>query len=130
MSDIVNDYFRRFYPADLSPERFEYDGMLGGMLRYSDKAVSNIFPEMVCVDGFKMSVQGHAGAYSSPRDDFAESYGAVEILCPPEPLLGDRFECLSDGELLYPYVPVEKVIAAIEKHGGLRPPSTVKGESE
>lgn len=120
MSDIVNKYFRRFYPLDISPERFEYDGSLGGIWRYSDKTISNIFPEMVCADGFKLSVQGHAGAYSQPRDDFAERYTMVEILCPREPLFGERVECEIDGDLLYPYVPVEKVVAAIEKHGGLR----------
>lgn len=65
MADVVNDYFRRFYPKDMDRGNFEHDGMLGGMMRYRDRSVSTIFPRLVCADGFSMSVQGHAGSYTA-----------------------------------------------------------------
>ncbi|MED5369002.1 MAG: hypothetical protein VX978_05865 [Pseudomonadota bacterium] len=35
--------------------------------------------QVVCADGFSMSVQAHNGAYCSPRIDNAESYDEVEV---------------------------------------------------
>ena len=120
--DIVNAYFRRFYPEPLDREKFEFTDMLGGMWGYKDHSVSNIFPAMDCADGFSISVQGHRGAYSHPRDDFADEYTAVECGYPSahEPLLDDYQE--GDGDptaTVYGYVPFAVVIAVIEKHGGL-----------
>ncbi len=125
MADIVNEFFRKHYPADWnsawemrwcvnSPAR-EYAG---------DRAAhSTIFPEMVCADGLRLSVQGHFGAYSHPRDDFADGYQQVEIMGPPkadELLAPFERECNAVGdEMIYPYVPVDVVAAVIEKHGGL-----------
>ena len=126
MSDIVNDYFKTFYPpaeALDSAER-EFSTMLGGMTRIRVEGYNNIFPPMKCVDGFEVSVQGHYGAYSLPRDDFAERYTRVELGFPSahEPLLDEYQD--GDGDptqTVYGYVPVEIVEAVIDKHGGLAP---------
>ena len=123
MTDIVNEWFKKFYPAKIDMAKMEYEGMLGGMWRYNDYDVSKIFPPMVCADGFKMSVQGHCGAYSHPRDDFAKHYTAVEVGYPSE-----RVEDLMpyiDGEgsnpteTVYGYVPVEVIEKIVAAHGGL-----------
>ena len=47
------------------------------------------FKEVVCADGFSMSVQASETHYCSPREDGAEKYTAVEVGYPnpPEPLL-------------------------------------------
>lgn len=121
MSDLVNDYFKRFYPPNLDRSRFRYASV---GLEYEIRDGSTIFPAMVMVDGLKLSVQGHYGAYSYPRDDFSESYGSVEIMGPPkadELLAPYERECNAVGdEMIYPYVPVEVVCAIIGKHGGLK----------
>lgn len=97
--------------------------MLGGMLRYKDRAASNIFPRMECADGFSMSVQGHYGSYSSPRDDFADNYTSVEVGFPSamEPLLMPYAEDDErPTETVYGYVPVAVVAEVIALHGGLK----------
>ena len=121
MSDIVNNYFRRFYPAQIDLSKFYPRSGIGGsiMREYTDKSVSNIFPSIVCADGLTMSVQGHYGAYSHPRDDFAEHYYAVEILGPAVEEFAKFKSDTVDNETLYAYVPVRIVVAVIEKHGGL-----------
>lgn len=122
--DIVNTFFRQFYPSDWDTA-WEPDWLPAGEIgrRYagSNKGCPTIFPEMECADGFKMSVQGHFGAYSQPRDDFAESYSTVEILThAPEPALGDGADY--EKFWIYGYVPVADVAALIESHGGLKDP--------
>lgn len=123
--EIVNAYFKRFYPTPLDPQKMRFSDMLGGMWSYEDHEVNKIFPPMVCADGFKMSVQGHCGAYSQPRDDFAKEYRSVEVGFPSK-----REEALmpyidGDGseptETVYGYVPVEVVEQIIAAHGGLVP---------
>lgn len=118
MSDIVNLFFKRFYPPD-SNTNWQTEYCVGSCARKYTGQATSIFPAMVCADGFMMSVQAHFGAYSSPRDDFADHYSAVEILCPREPLFDaiGGHEC--GDEYIYGYVPVEVVAAAIEKHAGL-----------
>lgn len=128
MSDIVNDYFKRFYPPlPLDQSKMEFDGH---GFEYTDRSVSRIFPEMECSDGFTLSVQGHAGGYSHPRDDFADKYTTVEVwnLSAEEPLLiewdrerGHGENEPNRGEWPYGYVPISVVVAVIEKHGGLKP---------
>lgn len=125
--DIVNAFFRRHYPTTLDEEQWNFRG--DGWEYNGPGRESRIFPEMVCRDGFKMSVQGHFGAYSYPRDDFGgpynELYREFEIQChADEPLL----LALNDGEKpdhgIYGYVPLAVVLAVIEKHGGLAEEST------
>ena len=78
--------------------------------------------QVVCADGFKMSVQAHDGAYCSPRTNNASSYSEVEIGFPTakEPLL---MEYCEDREqpthTVYAYVPAQVVTNVIAKHGGM-----------
>jgi hypothetical protein len=103
--------------------------MLGGMRQYPyTKGVSTIFPRIVCVDGVSLSVQGHLGSYSRPRDDFAEIYLQVEVgffedakgeaLTPPE-----SWREYADGDFpssVYGYVPLRLVEDFIAEHGGIK----------
>ncbi len=119
MSDIVNEYFHRFYPPVIDPQKLRYS-MVG--FEYEDRTTRTIFPAMECADGFKMSVQGHWGAYSQPRDDFADHYAKVEVMVfgGTEPLFdAERSAEVYDGDAIYGYIPVSVVAAVIEKHGGL-----------
>lgn len=120
MTDIVNDFFRKHYPADYATA-WETKWCAGGTGRtYTGEArEQRIFPEMVCSDGFKMSVQGHFGAYSYPRDDFADHYDQVEIMCHADPILDESGGHEVDGEKVYGYVPIATVLRVIESHGGL-----------
>lgn len=124
MTDLVNAFFRKHYPSDWDTAWESEYCVQGYQCRYkgTEGYGKTIFPEMVCADGFKMSVQGHFGAYSHPRDDFAESYRDVEVMTRPdaEPLLVERGGETNDEWSLYGYVPVETVAAIIEKHGGLK----------
>jgi hypothetical protein len=123
MTDVVNSYFKRFYPVKLDAHKWHFSTMLGGMLEYRDYDVSKIFPRMECADGFSMSVQGHAGAYSRPRDDFADSYSMVEIGYPTarEELLMPYVEDAKyPTDTVYGYVPVDIVEKIIAAHGGLK----------
>jgi hypothetical protein len=137
MTDIVNDFFKKHYPPNLDrSEDFQYCSMLGGMMEYRHRGKpSAIFPEMICADGFKMSVQGHYGAYSRPRDDFAPSYAAVEVGYPSarEELLMPFIDGGPDTDPLqavYGYVPVGIIEQIIANHGGLTNSSGVrKGET-
>lgn len=120
--DVVNAHFKKFYPAEFDEECWEFSSMLGGMRSYRAPGVSSIFPAIVCADGFKISVQGHAGAYSSPRDDFADEYSSVEIGFPSahEELLIPYHD--GDGDQtnsVFGFVPVSVAIDIINKHGGI-----------
>lgn len=122
MSDLVNDFFRQHYPPDWD-EAWEQEHCVQSYAkRYKGAAGhgATIFPRIVCADGLSMSVQGHFGAYSHPRDDFADRYTAVEILGPRI----NEFMPYQPGdcgeEMIYGYVPVAVVVEVIEKHGGLQ----------
>ncbi|MCX7320407.1 MAG: hypothetical protein NT113_13270 [Hyphomicrobiales bacterium] len=106
--DIVNAFFKRFYPKALDHSHFEYSSMLGGMMSYKDP----------------VSVQGHYGAYSHPRDDFADRYSTVEVGFPSEreELLMPYIDGGPDTDptnTVYGYVPVSVIEAIVAKHGGL-----------
>ena len=126
MSDPVNTFFRQFYPQDWNTawQMRQCAGSSYGREYTGSAREQRIFPEIVCADGLSLSVQGHFGAYSQPRSDFAEDYTAVEIMGPrkADPLL-EPFErecnAVGDDAMIYPYVPVSVVAAVIEKHGGL-----------
>ncbi len=78
--------------------------------------------EIVCKDGFTMSVQAHYAAYCSPRIDDAPRYTAVEIGYPsrPEPLLLGWAENEDQPtNTVYGYVPVAMVSMVCAKHGGV-----------
>ena len=90
---------------------------------------STRLPQIVCVDGFKMSVQVGFSLYSTPKK-VAKRYSAVEIGFPSdhESLIEDYAETFykDDGEdvtdytdTVYPYVPVKVVNQVLKKHGGI-----------
>ena len=90
---------------------------------------STRLPQIVCVDGFKMSVQVGFSLYSIPKK-VAKRYSAVEIGFPSEhePLIEEFAESFykEDGEdvtdytdTVYPYVPVKIVDKVLKKHGGI-----------
>lgn len=125
MSDVVNEYFKRFYPADWQSAEYTFTTMLGGMREYCGKA-EKIFPAMVFADGVRLSVQGHFGSYSCPRDDFADRYSMVECGFPSVRI--EELMSYIDGgpesdplQSVYGYVPVAVVEAIIVAHGGLKP---------
>lgn len=126
MSDLVNDYFRRFYPAALdrdAPDQWEVSDMPRGMRRYIGPGGNRgHFPRLVCVDGFSVSVQAHWGTYSMPHDDYAESYSEVELGFPSaaDDLITEYAESPETPTgTVYGYVPIEVVCRLIEKHGGI-----------
>ena len=93
---------------------------------------STRLPQIVCVDGFKMSVQVGSSLYSTPKK-VAKRYSAVEIGFPSEhePLIEEYaelgiFDSVNSGEkfidytdTVYPYVPVKIVDKVLTKHGGI-----------
>lgn len=119
---MINEYFKQFYPADWQSADYEYTYMLGGMRKYRGKK-NSIFPAIKCADGLTLSVQGHWGAYSCPRDDFADNYSTVEVGFPSARI--EEFMPYIDGqdsdplETVYGYVPVELVERVIDMHGGI-----------
>ena len=122
MTDLVNEFFHKHYPADWKTAEYEFTPMLGGMWRCPHGPA--MFPRMVCADGFSMSVQAHYAAYSRPRDDFAENYTAVEVGFPSERdelLMPFVEDASTPTNTVYGYVPVSVVCDVITKHGGLAP---------
>lgn len=121
MTDIINDYFKQFYPKDYATAWETKYGVGGCWREYSGDRSGRptIFPAIVCVDGFSMSVQGHFGAYSMPRDDFAEHYSEVEIMCKADPILDECGGHDVGDERVYGYVPIETVTRVIATHGGM-----------
>ena len=78
--------------------------------------------QVVCQDGFTMSVQASRGTYCSPPIDNAERYTAVEVGYPsaPESLILPYAENPDDPcDTVYGYVPVHLVTLVITKHGGM-----------
>ena len=88
---------------------------------------STRLPQIVCSDGFSMSVQVGSSLYSTPKK-VAKRYSAVEIGFPSEdePLIEKYAESYYDPdvdfkytETVYPYVPVRVVDKVLKKHGGI-----------
>jgi hypothetical protein len=87
---------------------------------------SSRLPQIVCVDGFTMSVQVGFSLYSTPKK-VAKRYSAVEIGFPSdhEPLIEEYAETFHQEDetdytdLVYPYVPVKIVNKVLKKHGGI-----------
>ena len=80
------------------------------------------FQEVVCADGFSMSVQASETHYCSPRESGAEKYTAVEVGYPtqPEPQLMYLAEEPDKPTMtVYPFVPAQLVALVIAKHGGM-----------
>ena len=90
---------------------------------------SSRLPQIVCSDGFKMSVQVGFSLYSTPKK-VAKRYTAVEIGFPSEhePLIEeyaetfykeDEIDVTDYTDTVYPYVPVRIVDKVLKKHGGI-----------
>ena len=87
---------------------------------------STRLPHIICVDGFRMSVQVGYSLYSKPKK-VAKRYSEVEIGYPSEhePLLEKYVETIFETEFIdytdsiYPYVPVKVVDKILKKHGGI-----------
>lgn len=80
-------------------------------------------PQMVCNDGFAMSVQVSHSHYCSPRVDDAEYYSEVEVGYPSkeeELLMPFAEDASNPTQTVYGYVDVRVVDAVINKHGGLK----------
>jgi hypothetical protein len=78
--------------------------------------------QIVCKDGFTMSVQANHGAYCVPRVDDAEKYVEVEVGFPSkaEALLIEWAEDRNKPtDTVYGYVPAERVALVCAKHGGV-----------
>ena len=94
---------------------------------------STRLPQIVCSDGFKMSVQVGPHLYSEPKK-VAKRYSNVEIGFPSdhEPLIEkwaeNLFEDIPDfTNTVYPYVPVKVVNQVLKKHGGIDLTETLHG---
>ena len=77
--------------------------------------------KVVCADGFTMSVQANETAYCTPRIDGASSYSEVEIGFPNkvEPLILKYAEQPDrPTDTVYGYVPRDRVMLVVLKHGG------------
>jgi len=78
--------------------------------------------QVLCADGFEMSVQANENAYCEPRLNEQKKYNLVEVGFPSEeePLLMPWAESPAEPtRTVYGYVPVDIVTNVIVKHGGL-----------
>ena len=112
-----------FIKNNLKVTNHSRDSLMNHML------TSTRLPQIVCSDGFKMSVQVGFSLYSTPKK-VAKRYSAVEIGFPSEdePVIEEFAETFykEDGEdvtdytdTVYPYVPVKIVNKVLKKHGGI-----------
>ena len=118
-----------FIKNNLKVTNHSRDSLMNHML------TSTRLPQIVCSDGFTMSVQVGFSLYSTPKK-VAKRYSAVEIGFPSEhePLIEEYAETFykEDGEditdytdTVYPYVPVKVVDKVLKKHGGINMAETL-----
>ena len=116
INEFIKDNLKVTYPAE------EYSSLKHMM-------TSSRLPQIVCEDGFSMSVQVGYSLYSEPKK-IAKRYSKVEIGYPSEPeeLIKEWAEFLPFSEedeepdytdTVYPYVPVGVVDKVLKKHGGI-----------
>jgi hypothetical protein len=80
-------------------------------------------PPLVCRDGLKLSVQASSYHYSAPRHHVGP-WTSMEIGFPSKPVpelrewRQDLEDDESDEDCVFGWVPVEKILETIEKHGG------------
>ena len=92
------------------------------MNEFFNTAGTNRNRQVVCADGFKMSVQAHDGAYCSPRMNGADRYEEVEVGFPSEReelIMQYAEEPDVPTQTVYGYVPVQVVTNVLAKHGGI-----------
>jgi hypothetical protein len=91
--------------------------------------MQNTRPQIICNDGFKMSVQAGYGIYSKPGSNGKIPYSAVEIGYPNEEeklLFGLEGDKGNYTNTVYPFVQIEIVDEVIEKHNGINIDETFK----
>jgi hypothetical protein len=79
--------------------------------------------EVICKDGFAMSVQASKFHYCTPREDDCGFYTDVEVGFPSakEDLLMPWCEDdTKPTKTIYPFVPISVIDEVVKKHGGLR----------
>jgi|SRR5210317_500854 len=79
-------------------------------------------PQIVCRDGFKMSVQGSSGHYCIPRVSNVDRYSSMEVGYPSEeePLIMEYVEDIDHPtNTVYAYVPIHLIQEVIDNHGGI-----------
>ena len=119
----INEFIKK----NLKVTNHSRDSLMNHML------TSTRLPQIVCVDGFKMSVQVGFSLYSTPKK-VAKRYSAVEIGFPSdhEPLIEEFAETFHQEDTtdytdtVYPYVPVRIVDKVLKKHGGIDITETLK----
>ena len=82
----------------------------------------NLNQQVVCADGFEMSVQANEGAYCEPRLNNQKKYNLVEVGYPSQREELIMPWCENDHQptnTVYGYVPVDIVTNVIVKHGGM-----------
>lgn len=78
--------------------------------------------QLVCRDGYKLSVQASAGRYCSPREDHAERYVSVEVGYPHRPD-GSGYKPRPFGKtidrdtFIWSWLPVSTVNRWVHAHG-------------
>lgn len=88
---------------------------LQNMLTASKKG-KYLIPAIVCRDAFTFSMQASKHHYCSPRNNEGP-WEKVELLLPVEDAL---LEAYRDGTGIYGYVPLEEVVALVNRHCGLQ----------
>lgn len=82
----------------------------------------SLFPlvkELICADGFSMSVQASKSHYCTPRETNADYYHSMEVGYPSSEEDSLQIFKERNGSDIYGYVPIEIIDAIIIKHGGL-----------
>ena len=126
----INEFIKK----NLKVTNHSRDSLMNHML------TSSRLPQIVCVDGFEMSVQVGFSLYCKPKK-VAKRYSEVEIGFPSEyePLIEEYAETFykEDGEdvtdytdTVYPYVPVRIVDKVLKKHGGIDMTETLRRYKE
>ena len=73
-----------------------------------------MFKPILCRDGTVISVQASSINYCSPRNDFAKSYGAVEIV-----VEDGTPECYNSEDKMKAFVTPQVLMELIAQHGGV-----------
>jgi hypothetical protein len=79
------------------------------------------YKPLVCKDGFAMSVQASKKHYCNPKEDSLTEYTHYEVGFPSdEPNYFKEYAVVNDyTKTVYPFVPVDFVVAEINHHGGV-----------
>lgn len=80
---------------------------------------------LLCADGFRISIQASKYHFCSPEENLQDAVGyrSFELGYPSEKeeLILEYADDLEDAMgTVYPYVPIEIVVAVLDKHGGIK----------